>query len=358
VTTQTLAPRRSFWQRYRKNRLAVFGLVALVIMYVVALFPEFTAPGDPELRDRNRVLAPPQRVRFFDAGTFRGPFVYDLKFERDPTSGVRTYVEDTTTLLPVRLFVQGEPYKMLGFIPWDRRLVGVTHGLWYPLGGDAEGRNVLSRIIFAGRISLTIGIIGAVLTIFLGTVLGTVSGFFGGWIDTAIQRTIELLAAFPTIPLWMSLAAAMPATWSPVTEFFLISLLLSLLGWGGLARQIRGIVLSLRESDYVVAASAIGSSRARIIFQHLIPNILGYVVINLTLAIPFVILGETALSFLGLGLRPPVNSWGVLLTEAQNIRVIVSSPWLMLPGLFVVLAVLSYNFVGDGTRDALDPHKQ
>lgn len=351
--------RSTFWRKFTRNKLAIFGMICLLVFYLTAAFAEFVAPYEQGVRDRTRVLAPPQTVRFFDnQGRFRGPFVYELAFENDPMTGIRSYVEDTSSILPIRPFVRGEPYRLLGLIPSTTHLFGVRDGIWYPFGGDEQGRDVFSRIILASRISLTIGMLGAILTVIFGTLLGTVSGYFGGSVDTGIQRLIELLSAFPTIPLWMTLAAAMPVGWSPVTEFFLISVILSLLSWGGLARQIRGIVLALRETDYIMAASALGATQPRILVKHMIPNIMGYVVINLSLAIPLVILGETSLSFLGLGLRPPVNSWGVLLVEAQNVRAIVNSPWLLLPGLFVVLAVLAFNFIGDGLRDALDPHKR
>ncbi len=347
---------RLVWRGFKRHRLAVFGLVVLGGMLVFGVFAQFLAPNPENERVIARKFAPPQRIHWGDDGRFRGPFVYDLMWQTDPFTGLRTYQQDKSKILPIRLFVPAEPYRLWGIFPLRVRLFGVTEGVWYPFGGDDQGRDLLSRCIYAARISLGFAFLGAFLTVILGTAFGIISGFYGGPIDVVFQRVTEVIISFPRIPLWMALAAALPTGWSPAREFLLIAIVLSLVGWGGLARQIRGLVLSLRDSDYVLAATALAASDNRIMFVHLLPNILGLTIVNATIIIPVLILGETALSFLGLGLRPPANSWGVLLKNAQSVTVIEQFPWLLIPGAFVILAILAFNYIGDGLRDAIDPH--
>ena len=348
-----------FWKGFRKNRLAMAGLFFLGVLTLASVFAPFVAPNSETSRQAVRKFAPPEGLHLFDAnGHFRGPFVYDLSAERDSVSGKIVYREDPGRILNVRLFVRARtPTLLFGVIPVRVRLFGVDNGLWYPFGGDLQGRCLFSRIVYASRISLAIAFLGALLTVVLGTVIGTISGYRGGAVDVVLQRIIEVTIAFPRIPLWMALAAALPVSWTPLDQFFLISVVLSILGWGGLARQIRGLVLSLRENDYVMAARSYGASHARIMFRHILPNVLSVTIVNATILIPIMILGETALSFLGLGLRPPINSWGVLLQDAQSVQAMQSYTWLLIPGAFVVLAILAFNFVGDGLRDSMDPYR-
>jgi len=349
---------RLLWRGFRRNRLALFGLILLLVLFVFSLFAGYITPNGETDREPSRKYAPPASLHFFDKeGRFRGLFVYDFTWDTDHFSGKRSYKQDKTKILPIKLFAPCDKYYLWGIVPLRTKLFSAVHGLWYPFGGDSQGRCVFSRIIHASRVSLSIALIGALFTVIFGTILGMVSGYFGGWIDIIIQRIIEITISLPRIPLWMALAAAIPAGWSPVKEFFLISLILSVLSWGGLARQIRGIVLSLRDSDFIMASKSYGTSNTRIVFKHILPNILGVTVVNATIAIPLMILGETSLSFLGLGLRPPSNSWGVLLKDAQSVQVISKYPWLLIPGVFVVLSILAFNFVGDGIRDAIDPYK-
>jgi len=348
--------RAGFWGRFRRNRLAVAGAVILFILLGASIFADFVAPNGETSRDITRKYAPPQRIHLFDSnGHFRGPFVYDLKWEVDPFTGKRSYTENKDIIHPIRLFVPTAEYRLWGIIPLRVKLFGAVGGVWYPFGGDHEGRCVFSRCIYATRLSLALALLGAFTTVLFGVILGTLSGYYGGVVDAVIQRLAEMMLSIPRIPLWMAFAAAIPAGWSPVKEFLAISLVLSVLGWGGLARSIRGIVLSLQASDFVLAAKAYGASAWRCMFRHILPNIVGYVVINATIIVPLMILGETSLSFLGLGLRPPANSLGVLLKGAQSVQVLEDYPWLLIPAGYVVFTVLAFNFVGDGIRDALDP---
>ena len=300
----------------------------------------------------------PQLPRFRDAtGQFHlRPFVYGTTTELDTYNLDWVHKDDTSQMYPLKLFVKGDPYKLLGLFPSDRHLYGVDEpGTVFLLGTDRLGRDLFSRIVFGGRISLTVGLIGVSLTIVFGSVMGTISGYFGGLVDTVIQRFIELLMSFPSIALWAALAAAMPADITIVTRFFLISIILSLIGWTSLARQVRAKVLAFREMEFSSAATAAGASHFRIIMVHMLPNALSHIIVIATLAIPGMILAETALSFLGLGILPPAVSWGTLLQDAQTVGVVIKKPWLMLPGAFVIVSVLSFNFLGDGIRDAVDP---
>ncbi len=349
---------RLMWRRFLRNRLAVGGGIVLIILYILVIFADFFAPYDHLKVNEDYVLRAPQRLRFFDEeGNFHlRPFVYGTTTELDTHDLVWVHKDDPTQVYPLRFFVRGKPYKLLGLFETDIHLYGVDEpGTVFLLGTDRLGRDVFSRILFGGRVSLSVGLIGVTLTIIFGSILGTVSGYFGGIVDTVMQRIIELLMSFPDIALWAALAAALPHDMSTVTRFFFISIILSFIGWTGLARQVRAKVLAYREMDYTNAARAAGASHTRIILVHMLPNALSHIIVVATLAIPGMILAETALSFLGLGIQPPMVSWGTLLQDAQTVSVVVKNPWLMIPGAFVIVAVLCFNFVGDGFRDAADP---
>lgn len=348
------------WRRFSQNRLSVAGLVVVALLYITMVaFPGFIAPYYHDHKFDDYVFSPPTKIRFVDQeGNFSWrPFIYGRTTELDFFTLTWVFTEDPSSKHPIYFFVRGDEYRLFGLIPTDVHLFGtITGEPVFLLGTDRLGRDLLSRIIYGGQISLTVGLVGVVLTIFLGTVLGTVSGYYGGAVDNGIQRVGEVLLSFPDIPLWAALAAAMPPDWSQITVFFGISVILSLRNWTGLARQLRGKVLALRESDFIMAAKSAGASDLYIIFRHLIPNTLSHIIVIATLSVPGMILAETALSFLGLGIQPPMASWGVLLQDAQQVSVVLNRPWLLLPGLFVVFAVLSFNFLGDGIRDAADPY--
>jgi peptide/nickel transport system permease protein len=347
------------WWRFRKHKLAMGGTIVLAAFYVVALFADFFAYVDPSESDAQRSLIAPQSIHWFDEGSFR-PYVYGLKGTRDPMTFKRVYVPDPSRKIPVRFFGNGERYELLGFIPTDRHLFAVDGAKaaesLFLLGTDMQGRDLWSRLMFATRTSMTIGLVSVALSLVLGVALGGVSGYFGGVVDTVIQRVIEILRSIPTIPLWMGLAAALPSDWDIVKVYFAITIIISLIGWTELARVVRGRFISLKEEDFVMAAELVGCSKARIIFRHMVPSFVSHIIAATTLAIPAIIISETSLSFLGLGLRPPAISWGVLLQDAQNIQALVISPWLLIPSFAVIVAVLAFNFMGDGIRDAADPY--
>jgi peptide/nickel transport system permease protein len=349
------------WWRFRRHKLALFSAIVLAFIYLIVLFAEFLAPYEPDDFSARYTYAPPQTLHLFDnsSGTLNfSPYVNDYKVEVDPAALRRTFVLDTEKKVPVRFFVQGWPYKLFGLIPTNIHLIGpATSGdRIYLLGADEVGRDVFSRIIYGTRVSMTIGLVSVAISLVLGVFLGGISGYYGGWIDNLIQRVIDFLRSLPTIPLWLGLAAAFPITWGPLQIYFAITLILSLIGWTALARVVRGRFLALRTEDFVMAARLDGASQMSVIFEHMLPAFYSHIIASITLAIPQVILAETALSFLGLGLRPPVVSWGVLLQDAQNIRAVATAPWLLTPAIGVVLAVLALNFLGDGLRDAADPY--
>jgi peptide/nickel transport system permease protein len=345
------------WWKFRRHKLAVGGGIVVLLIYLVAAFAEFLAPQGPGDYSARYTYAPPQRLHLETEGGL-GLYVNGYKVSVNPESFAREFVIDPESRIPVGFLVKGAPYKMWGLIPWDRHLIGPLESgepmfLW---GADRLGRDVLSRTIHGTRISMTIGLVGVTLSLVFGILLGGLSGYYGGRTDNIIQRLIEFLLAIPTIPLWMGLAAAIPPTLSPVQVYFMITIILSLVGWTGLARVVRGRFLALKNEDFVTAARLDGGSELGIILRHMTPSFASHIIAAVTLAIPVMVLSETALSFLGIGLRPPVVSWGVLLQEAQNIRSVATAPWLLLPGLAVIVTVLSLNFLGDGLRDAADPY--
>jgi peptide/nickel transport system permease protein len=351
------------WWKFKRNRVAVLGGIILLSFYFgFVIIPEFLSPYQLE-HTSDYVEAPPTKLHFVDAeGTFHiQPFVYGMEKKLDFKTRSRTYVEDTTRMYPVSLFVHGDEYKLMGFIPTDIHLYGVDQkadpkAIILIMGADALGRDWFTRILYGGRLSLMLGLIGQLMTILFGTVLGVASGFYGGTVDLVIQRTTEFLSAIPDIPLFMALAAAIPTFWSPLAVYFMLTVILSFVRWGGLARQVRGLILSLREREYALAAKSAGASDARIMFRHLLPGTMSHVIVIATLAIPGMILAETALSWLGLGLRPPLTSWGVLLQDAATVRAIHTTPWELWTVPFILVAILAYNMLGDGLRDALDPY--
>lgn len=356
----TATPAQLIWRRFSKHTLAMISMWFLILLGLSAVFADMVAPYAPFEVQRLRTLAPPSGIHLFHDGQFVGPFVYGLARARDPETARVNYVLDTDKVLPIQLFYQGDDYNFLGLLKSNVHLFGVDDRREQInlLGTDDLGRDVFSRLMHGARVSLSAGLVGVIFAFVLGLTLGSISGYFGGWIDSAIQRLMELIRSIPTIPLWMGLAAALPIAWDPLIVYVLITLILALIGWTHLARVVRGQFMAIRNEDFVMAARLAGASEFRIITRHMLPSMTSYIIAALTLAVPEMILGETALSFLGLGLRPPVVSWGVLLQDAQNLRSISLAPWLLSPGLAVVLTVLAFNFLGDGLRDAADPYGQ
>ncbi len=352
----------SQWQlmkrKFMKHKLAITGGSILSVFYFVAIFANFFSVHDIHEQYLDFIHAPPQKIHFFDDEGFHiRPFVYGYEASRDFVTLRRIYVEDKEKKYPLRFFVRGESYKFFGFIPSNIHFIGVDEGRLFLFGTDKLGRDMFSRNIHASRISLTIGLVGVALSFILGCMLGGISGYFGGIVDTIIQRIIEFIMSIPTIPLWMGLSAALPKKWPTVKIYFGITLILSVVGWCEIARVVRGKILSSREEDYALAAKIAGVKNSAIIIRHMLPSFFSYLIVRLTLSIPFMILGETSLSFLGLGMQAPAVSWGVLLQNAQNFHTLALHPWLLIPGIFVIITVLTFNFLGDGLRDAADPYK-
>ncbi len=349
---------RLMWWKLKRHKLALWSGVLLVFLYVSILFSEMIAPYGVGTRNIDHIYAPPQAVHLFHEGRFVGPFVYGFDYKLDLDTLKREYTPNPAKVQPLRFFCKGDSWEWMGLVPGSWHFVCAAEGgTFFWLGTDRLGRDMFSRLAYGTRISLTIGLIGVMVKFILGIVLGGLAGYYGGWVDMVIQRMIEIIRSFPELPLWMALSAALPVSWSPIYIYFGITLILGLIGWTGLGRAVRSKLLALREEDFCTAATLMGASPKRVIFRHLVPSFMSHLIASATLAIPTMILGETALSFLGLGLRPPITSWGVLLTEAQNINVVALYPWLLLPVVPVIVTVLAFNFLGDGLRDAADPYK-
>ena len=354
-----LSVRQLMWAKFRANRLAVASGIVLVALYLTTIFAGFVAPYGPQSSVSQLSYAPPTPVRFWseEHGFSLRPFVYPLTSERNLETLLLEFVEDRSEPVHIYLFERGDPYRILGLIPADRHLFGTRDedARVSLMGNDQRGRDLFSRIVYGGQVSLSVGLVGVAIMVALGSVIGTLSGYFGGWFDGLVQRFIETLRVFPEIPLWMALSAAIPPTWPPEWVYAGIVVVLAFLGWTGLAREVRGLALSLKTRDFVLAAQASGAGTGRIVRRHLIPSMTSHIIVTATLAIPVTILGESALSFLGIGVRPPMISWGLLLSDAFRVQVIALYPWMLFPALFILVTVLAFNFLGDGLRDMADP---
>ncbi|MVA75582.1 ABC transporter permease subunit [Auraticoccus sp. F435] len=359
ATGGTASQWRLVWRKFRKHKLALVGAWVVIAIYAVVAFAEFLSPSTTRAQDAAYAYAPPQALHVYHPTEGLGLYVNGYTVTQDPETFALDFAVDESQYIPVGLLVKGEPYEMWGLIPMERHLIGPEDPdqPFYLWGADRAGRDMLTRIIYGARVSLSIGLVGVAASFVLGLTLGGLSGYYGGKLDAFIQRIIEFLMAIPSLPLWLALSAAVPPTWGPLTRYFAITVILSVIGWTGMARVVRGRFLSLREEDFITAARLDGCSRPRIIGRHMLPSFSSHMIASLTMAVPGMILGETALSFLGLGLQSPAVSWGVLLQDAQNIRAIETAPWLMLPGAAIFVTVLAMNFVGDGLRDAADPYK-
>jgi len=349
------------WWAFKRHKLAIAGLVVITLMYLMGLFAEVVAPEDPNDQDRRAVFQPPQAIHFIDQsddGIHLRPYVFAMERHRDPVSLAISYTASDRKVY-LQLFGPGEPYKFWGLFEANIHVLATEDpkDRIFLFGADRLGRDMFSRVVYGTRISMSIGLVGVTISLILGVSLGGISGYYGGRIDQVIQRFIEFILSLPTIPVWLALAAALPPSWPIYQQYFVITLIISLVGWTELGRVVRGRFLALKGDDFVIAARLDGASEARIIFRHMLPSLTSHIIASLTLAIPLMILAETGLSFLGLGLQPPAISWGVLLKEAQNINAISQAPWLFIPGGFVVVAVLAFNFLGDGIRDAADPYE-
>jgi peptide/nickel transport system permease protein len=355
-----LSVRQLMLRKFLRNRMAVVSAVVLAVLYMTAIFAGFVAPYSARTSDSSLTFSPPMPIRFYDpeSGSFSlQPFFYPLRGQRNMETFQLEYIEDRTERIPIDFFVRGDSYTILGIIRSDIHLFGPRgdEERLHIMGSDQRGRDLFSRIIYGAQISLSVGIVGVLITIVIGSIIGTLSGYFGGRVDNIIQRVIETIRTFPEIPLWMALAAAIPPTWSPELVYAGIVVVLAFINWTGLAREVRGMVLSLKQRDFVASAEASGASTFRVVRRHMIPNMMSHIIVTATLAIPVTILGESALSFLGIGVRPPMVSWGLLLNDAINIQNIALYPWLLFPSIFILVTVLTYNFLGDGLRDMVDP---
>jgi peptide/nickel transport system permease protein len=367
VTTEaeervSVAPQwRLVWWRFRKHRLAVVSACVLILLYLGVVFADFLAYADPLASEAQRGLIAPQPIQWFDSSGFN-PTVPALVGARDPKTFKRVYVADPSQQVPVRLFAHGFEYRLFGLIPGDLHLLGVEgegrtpENSLFLLGTDVQGRDQWSRLMYATQVSLLIGLTSVALSLFLGVLLGGLAGYFGGAIDSLVMRMVEILRSIPTIPLWMGIGAALPKDWDILQVFFVMTIIFALVQWTELARVVRGRFLSLREEDFVMAAELAGCGRLRIIFRHMVPSFMSHIIAATTLALPAIIIFETSLSFLGLGLRPPAISWGVMLQQASNVQTLAISAWLLWPAVWVIVAILAFNFLGDGLRDAADPY--
>ena len=347
------------WWRFRRNKLALLSALVLIGFYIIVLVPDFFTTQDPEATDARLAFIPAQGLNLLD-GTNFAPWVPAVIGKRNPVTLRMEWKIDETKKVPIRFFAEGFKYKILGLFETNMHLIGPSdpksEDRLYLLGTDRLGRDQWSRMMFGTRTSMTVGLVSVIMSVILGVLLGGISGYFGGWPDLIIQRLIELLQSLPTIPIWLAMTAALPQDWRPDQVFFAITIILAFIGWTTLGREVRGRFLSLREEDFVLAADLAGCSRFRIITRHMVPAFMSHIIATSTLAIPVMIVSETSLSFLGLGIRPPAISWGVLLQEAQNIQTIAQAPWLLTPGVAVIIAVLAFNLVGYGLRDAADPY--
>lgn len=348
------SPLELAWRRFRRSKLGVAGGIILIVLYTIALFAGFLSPYEITTQHFEYPLLPPQTVHVLRDGRLTRPFVYGLKRRRDPVTYQSSYAEDRSVVEPIRLLVRGEPYRLLGVFQTDLHLFGVANGFYFPLGTDKFGRDLLSRMLVGSQVSLTVGLVGILISFSIGILMGGISGYYGGRIDAAIQRAIEVLLSFPRLPILLALSTVIPASWPSTYVYLGIVAVLAVIGWAGLARVIRGQVLAARNQDYVQAARAIGASDLRIIVRHVVPNLTSYLIVTATLALPGYILAESALSFLGLGVKEPMTSWGLLLRDAQNFETLNLYPWLLAPGAMIILAVLAFNFAGDALRDAAD----
>lgn len=360
-----LSPRALAWRKFKRHRIAYFSLFVVIFVYLMVLFGEFLTAMPIDETNRRKPFAPPQSIHLFieneDGSSKFKLHAKEQKLIIDREALRRTFVDDPDKIIPLGFFVEGYEYNLLGFIPLKTHFFGPVSAQdrVYLLGADRLGRDIMSRIIMGTRVSMSIGLVGVIVSLFIGISLGGLSGYYGGWIDSVIQRVIEFIRSIPTIPLWMGLAAAIPLGWPPLWTYFVVTLIVSMIGWTGLAREVRGKFLSLRNEDFITAARLDGLTDWEVIWKHMVPSFSSHIIASLTLAVPLMILAETSLSFLGIGLQPPLVSWGTLLKEAQNIRTIIQAPWLLIaPGTMIVIAVLALNFLGDGLRDAADPHAQ
>ncbi len=357
-----LTQRQKILYAFFRNKLGIVGMTTLFVLYMLVIFAGFISPyAMTTMHSKYRYLAP-VRVHFFDdKGHFHiVPFIYGLKQERNPVTFAMEYKTDKTKIYPIHFFVKGEEWSFFGLFKSNLHLFGINQdadAMLALFGTDKYGRDLFSRVLYGGQVSMSVGLVGVTISLILGAIIGSLSGYYGGTVDLVVQRIIELLMSFPTLPLWLALSMIIPPSWPSTWVYFGVVTVLSLLGWMGIARVVRGMVLSLREKEFVLAAKLAGQSDFRIIRKHVIPNVMGYLIVVATLSIPGMILGESALSFLGLGIKEPMASWGLLLSEAQSMSSIALHPWLMIPGIFIVIAVLAFTFVGDSLRDALDPYK-